>query len=172
MTDSQTDPYGLDGKVFSIENVANNRVLDIELNDLNRNGTLVIASEKVKGGLSSQQWKFVATGKGDKFYYILNQDKKVGHHNYLEVNPYDIGKNNGKVRLWEFNETLRNKDGANQVWYVNQHNNNQYRIISKAHGAFALSINQNEIEEHRDRMVILNHSENKLSMYWILTEIR
>lgn len=119
----------LNGKTFVIQSAApgsQGRVIDSDGYTLGKNGTKVQLWQDDKAhDYMHQRWKFVASDKGSDLYYILSMSKAAGKYNYLDASYADLGKNGGKIQLWEDNGGT-----DNQLWKVTRNSNGTYRIAS------------------------------------------
>ena len=124
---------GLSGKTFVIQSLgpgANARVIDADWNTLGKNGTKIQLWDK--NGSENQNWNFVYAHKGKDVYQIVSSSPKAGIYKYLDANYDDLGKNGGKVQLYQ------DANSQNQLWKVTKNTDDSYRIQSmhpKAKGA-------------------------------------
>lgn len=121
----------LDNKVFVIQSKgtkAKGRVIEADYNNLGKNGAKIHLWDMQ--GTTHQTWKFEALIDGVNLYYIINQSPKAGKYKYLEAAWTTLGLDGGKIQLWEFNDGVNKRYGANQVWQVFKNNNGSYSILS------------------------------------------
>lgn len=129
----------LNGKVFVIQStgpVAKGRVIDADGYTLGKNGTKIQVWDK--NGIAHQNWKFVASDKGENLYYIICASPRAGEYKYLDASGADLGKNGGVVQLWKSNKNAAGKGIPNQLWKVTKNTDGTYRIASadpRANGA-------------------------------------
>lgn len=157
---AQHDPYGLDGKIFYIENIANGKYLDGNAKAHGKKGTTVFVWPA--GTEPGKKWKFEYVRKGTLggIYLIINQQEELGKYKFLEVSSHEVGTNGGKIQLWEKHDEERQKVyGDNQLWQVYKNSDGTYSISSahaKSGGVYIMEVPKNDLS--------LNGAE--VQIYW------
>lgn len=113
---TQGDLYGLDSKIFYIENDANGKYLEVNTKALEKNGKQVIVYPADTDDWKKWKFEYVRKGKLSGLYLIINQHKELEKFKYLQVNNHELGANGGKLQLWEkHNEERQKVYGDNQL---------------------------------------------------------
>ncbi len=166
---AQATPTNLDGKVFLLENVSNGKALALNGYNMGQNGSLV-HSWPMAPANHNEQWKFVSSGDGDNMYYIISNSPQARASKYLEVSSHELGRNGGKVQMWDFNNR---STGDNQVWIVNQSGDGTFNFTN-AHangkGAYALELSGNDLEKNGGKIQIWRNQGYK-NQKWNLVPI-
>lgn len=169
---AQIDPYDLHGKTFILSNVGNGKVLEANSNELGKNATTVRFSSLVGDGLSNQQWQFILTGEGEKLFNIVNTDPSAKKYNLLVAKSLDIGKGHGMIQLWERNAESHSQHRSNQIWYVHRQSDGNYSITSKANGAYALSVQKDQLNQEDGEVATYYNRGGIPYMYWSLRNVK
>lgn len=149
---AQGDPYNLDGKIFNIENIANGKYLNGNAQTHGKNETNVMVWPAGKENWMQWKFEYVKKGKLGGLYLIINQHEEASKYKYLEVSSHEVGKNGGKIQLWEKHDEERQRVyGDNQLWQVYKNNDGTYSIASahaKSGGAYVMEIPKNELTKN------------------------
>jgi hypothetical protein len=147
LTESAMAQHPLAGKTYLIQSNAQGaqkRLLDIDGYTMGKNGSKVHLWESCCGN-QNQKWAFVPVAGQANVYKIksmTSNSNRAGKVVYLDVHYPELGKNGGKVQMWE-----DNRGTANQHFKITKNANGSYRIVCTHPSAKGASLDADSISQ-------------------------